>query len=82
MAEQDSTAHDRPGREPAPQPTVPDVLEGIAVALEAACDLVEPKRTTARTLTILVRVRAAVNGHVTADELLSSLRRLMQDWRS
>jgi hypothetical protein len=77
----DFTRHDL-APEPVPQPDVSDVLEGIAAALEQAVDLVEAKRTAARCLTIQTRVQAAVNGHVTGDELLRSLDRLVQDWRS
>jgi len=68
--------------EPPPEPTVADVLEGIAAALELACELAEPKRTAARCLTIQTRIAAAGNGHLTADELLASLRRLGGEWLS
>jgi hypothetical protein len=78
----DSTAHDRKDRESVPSPTVPDVLEGIAAVLDDAVELAEPRRTTARCLTIAARVQAAANGHVDADELLTSLRRLQSDWRA
>jgi hypothetical protein len=81
MDEQDSTARERYDLEPIPEPTVQDVLQGIADALEAAVELAEPARTAARTLTITTRVRAAADGHMTADELLLSLDRLIQDWQ-
>jgi hypothetical protein len=68
--------------EPEPEPTVADVLEGVAAALEAAVDLAAPALTTARVRTILTRVQSASRGHVTADELLTALRRLVQDWRA
>jgi hypothetical protein len=68
--------------EPEPQPTIQDVIEGIAEALGAAVDLAEPKRTAARCLTVLARLRAGVAGYTDADETLAALRRLMADWRS
>jgi hypothetical protein len=67
--------------EPVPQPTVTDVLEDIAAALDRAVDLAAPALTTARVRTIQARVQAASRGHVTADELLMALRRLVQDWQ-
>ena len=66
--------------EPTPQPDVADVLDGIAEVLGDAVDLADPKRTSARCLTVLARVRSARAGHLTADELLTSLRRLQADW--
>ncbi len=68
--------------EPDPSPTVTDVLGGIAGALEAACELAEPKLTAARALTITTRIQAAARGHLDADELLTGLRRLVADWRA
>jgi hypothetical protein len=68
--------------EPDPQPTVTDVLEGVATALQAAVELAEPMQTSARCLTILTRVQAAADGHMTADELLRSLERLTRGWHS
>ncbi len=66
--------------EPAPEPTVQDVIEGLADALSAAVELAEPQQTATRCLTLLARVQAAKVGYVDADELLISLRRLIQDW--
>jgi hypothetical protein len=66
--------------EPEPQPTIQDVIEGIAEALSRAVELAEPARTAARCLTLSARVRAAALGHVDADELLTSLRRLTARW--
>jgi hypothetical protein len=63
-----------------PEPAVTDVLEGIHEALDAAVDLAAPARTAARCLTIQARIAAAARGHVTADEMLSALRRLVADW--
>jgi hypothetical protein len=68
--------------EPTLQPAVQDVLEGIADALDRAVDPAAPALTTARVRTISTRVQAAALGHVTADELLLSLRLLIQDWRA
>jgi hypothetical protein len=68
--------------EPATQPTITDVIEGIATALEAAVELAEPKLTAARCLTVQTRLAAMAAGHVTPDELLASLRRLAADWRA
>ncbi len=68
--------------EPAPAPTVTDVIAGIAEALEQAVELAEPHQTAARTLTLLTRVQAAAGGHVTPDELLTSMRRLVAEWRA
>jgi hypothetical protein len=78
---QDSTRLER-FDEPTPQPTITDILEGVAVALQAACELAEPMQTSARCLTLSTRVKAAADGHMTPDELLSSLRRLTAGWRS
>jgi hypothetical protein len=66
--------------EPDPEPTVTDVLEGIGGALDAAVDLASPRQTAARCLTISGRVQVAVAGHITPDELLGALRRLVADW--
>jgi hypothetical protein len=82
MDEQDCTARERHDLEPIPEPTVQDVLEGIADALVTAVDLAEPQRSTTRALTILARIHAAAHVHMTADELLTSLRRLQSDWRA
>lgn len=68
--------------EPTPQPTITDVLEGIAAALQAAVELAEPMQTSARCLTLLTRVQAAASGHIDVDELLRSLQRLTLGWRS
>jgi hypothetical protein len=68
--------------EPTLQPAVQDVLEGVADALDRAVDPGAPALTTARVRTISTRVQAAASGHVTADELLLSLRLLIQDWRA
>jgi hypothetical protein len=78
---QDSTRLER-FDEPPPEPTVIDVLEGVAAALQAAVELAEPKQTAARTLTLLTRVQAAAGGHMTPDEMLASLRRLTHGWHS
>lgn len=88
MEQQNSTRPDEPPRErfdlaePIPQPDANDVIEGVTAALEAAVDLSKPHQTAARTLTLLTRLNAAVLGHVTPDECLLSLRRLMADWRT
>ncbi len=68
--------------EPTPQPEASDIIEGVTAVLEVAVELAQPGRTAARTLTVLSRLMAAADGHVTPDELLASLRRLVQDWRS
>jgi len=68
--------------DPAPQPATSDVLEQVADALELAVDLSKPHQTAARCLTLLTRLNGAVDGHVTTEELLASLRRLMADWRA
>jgi len=83
MPSTDSTAQpERFDLEPEPQPDVADVIDGIAEALEVAVELAEPPRTAARCLTITTRLRAATAGHITPDELLGGLRRLVADWRS
>ena len=82
MAGQDISRLERHDLEPVPEPTVTDVLEGVATALQAAVELAEPMQTSARTLTLLTRVQAAASGHVTPDELLASLRRLTHGWQS
>ncbi len=82
MAGQDSTTPQRFDLEPDPQPAISDILEGVAVALQAAVELAEPMQTSARTLTLLTRVQAAASGHIDTDELLASLRRLTRGWQS
>lgn len=68
--------------EPALQPTVTDVLEGVGAALEAAVEPAEPQRTAARTMSVLHCVQAASSRQDGAAELLVSLNRLTQDWRA
>jgi hypothetical protein len=65
-----------------PQPTVTDVIEGLAAALAVAVELAEPQRTAARCLTIQTRMQVAADGSITPDELLGCLRWLVADWRA
>jgi hypothetical protein len=66
--------------EPTPEPSVVDVIEGVADALAAALDPAEPKH--ARPLMVLAFLKAAASDYTDVDEMLAALALQTRGWRS